>query len=37
MGFAAMQYAQDFDGELFFQQKKNAVVADMKAELVTRG
>jgi len=27
----------NFDGEFFFRQKKNAVIANAKAELVTRG
>jgi hypothetical protein len=31
-----MKHAQDLDGEFFFRQKENAVVADAKAELVTR-
>lgn len=32
-----MKHAQDLDGEFFFRQKKDAIVADAKAELVTRG
>ena len=32
-----MKHAQDFDGEFFFRQEESAVVADAKAELVTRG